>query len=395
MRASRQSTADLVVVGAGVAGLFMAVKAARAGLSVVVIEKERPGAGASGGFLGALMPHMPERWDGKKDFQFRALVDLEAEVTRLESETGIAIGYARCGRLLPLSHPRQRGATEARSEAARQSWRGEFSFSLRDAGPGDWLDPACAPECAAFETLSARLSPQHLIAALVAALETMSVGFVTGDVAAIDAPSGTLTLVDGRQVAFGHVVIASGVGAFPLIERVLGRNPGSLGSAVKGQAALFDAGIDVERARSLPLIYDDGVYVIAHDSGAVAVGSTSEMEFDDPFATDDRLETVIARARTLCPMLRDAPVIRRWAGLRPKAVGRDPMLGALEETGYVHALAGGFKISFGIAHRMADAVLAGIGAGSPVEFPPSFSVAAHLAFADEGVRRRDRAVDGD
>ena len=43
MRAPRQSTvsracADLVVVGAGVAGLFMALKAARAGLSVTLVE---------------------------------------------------------------------------------------------------------------------------------------------------------------------------------------------------------------------------------------------------------------------------------------------------------------------------------------------------------------------
>ena len=373
----------------------MALKAVCVGLSVILVEKDRPGAGASGGFLGALMPHMPERWDAKKDFQFRALVDLEAEVARLEAETGISIGYARCGRLLPLSHPRQRGATEARTDAARQSWRGEFSFDLRDVESSDWLDPACAPEGVAFETLSARLSPPRLIAALVAALEKMSVAFVTGEVAAIDAAAGSLMLADATPIAFGHVVIASGVGAFPLIEQVLGRSNGSLGRAVKGQAALFDARIEAKRARTLPLLYDDGVYIIAHDTGEVAVGSTSEMEFDDPFATDDRLDTVIARARALCPLLRDTPVVRRWAGLRPKAVGRDPMLGALDQAGRVQALAGGFKITFGIAHRMADAVLGGIGAGPAIEVPPSFSVAAHLAFADEGARRRDRAVDGD
>lgn len=402
MRAPRQSTtnpanADLVVVGAGVAGLFMALKAARAGLSVILIEKDRPGAGASGGFLGALMPHMPERWDGKKDFQFRALVDLEAEVARLEAETGISTGYARCGRMLPFSHTRQRVAAAARVDAAQENWRGDYSFGLRAVEPGDWLDPACAPEGAAFETFAARLSPPRLIEALAAALERMpNAGFVAAEALPdIDVAQGAVALSNGMRLGFGHLVIANGVGAFPLIEHVLKRPVGSLGSAVKGQAALFDAKIEVERARTLPLLYDDGVYVIAHDTGEVAVGSTSEREFDDPFATDDRLDAVVARARTLCPLLRDAPTIRRWAGLRPKAVGRDPMLGPLDESGRIHALAGGFKITFGIAHRMADAVLAGIGAGPAIEVPSSFSVAAHLAFADEGARRRDRAVDGD
>jgi glycine oxidase len=74
-----QATPDLLIAGAGVAGLWLALKAVRAGLSVTLVERGNPGGGASGGFLGALMPHSPERWNGKKDFQFRALVDLEDE----------------------------------------------------------------------------------------------------------------------------------------------------------------------------------------------------------------------------------------------------------------------------------------------------------------------------
>jgi glycine oxidase len=53
------------------------------------------------------MPHSPERWNGKKDFQFRALVDLEDEVARLQSETGLPCGYKRVGRLLPLPPSRR------------------------------------------------------------------------------------------------------------------------------------------------------------------------------------------------------------------------------------------------------------------------------------------------
>ena len=59
-----QPAPDLLIAGAGVAGLWLAVKAARAGLSVTLVERGNPGGGASGGFLGALMPHSPERWNG-------------------------------------------------------------------------------------------------------------------------------------------------------------------------------------------------------------------------------------------------------------------------------------------------------------------------------------------
>jgi hypothetical protein len=51
-------------------------------------------------------------------------------------------------------------------------------------------------------------------------------------------------------------------------------------------------------------------------------------------------------------------MVRRWANVRPRAVGRDPMLGPVPAAPHVLAMAGGFKISFGIAHRMADCLIA-------------------------------------
>ncbi|MFC6655714.1 FAD-dependent oxidoreductase [Roseibium salinum] len=56
---------DLAVAGAGIFGLSVAHAAIKAGLRVAVLEKDRVGAGSSGGLLGALMPHMPARWNPK------------------------------------------------------------------------------------------------------------------------------------------------------------------------------------------------------------------------------------------------------------------------------------------------------------------------------------------
>lgn len=377
---SGQPAPDLLIAGAGVAGLWLALKAARVGLSVLLVERAHVGAGASGGFLGALMPHSPERWNGKKDFQFRALVDLESEIATLEAETGLSCGYRRVGRLMPLASERARTTALERIAEAKANWGEGFRFEVRH-GPEhhDWHDIISAPHGLVHETLSARLLPPALTAALAARLATvpnvdirLGVGLLS-----VDRQESVAHLSDGSAIGYGHLALANGVDAFAFLAAAAGQPSVSLGGPIKGQAALFDADVSPD----LPLVYDDGIYVIAHDSGQVAVGSTSEREFDDPHGTDVLLDDVIKRARSLCPLIRNAPVVQRWAGLRPRAIGRDPMLGPVPGAPRILAMAGGFKISFGVAHRMADCLVAEITGSSGPVMPDSFSVAHHLGKA--------------
>ena len=73
---SEGNVTDLLVIGGGVFGLTVARAARQAGMSVRVIEAARPGAGASGGPVGALTPHAPTRWRPMMAFQFQALLSL-------------------------------------------------------------------------------------------------------------------------------------------------------------------------------------------------------------------------------------------------------------------------------------------------------------------------------
>lgn len=376
-----QIPADLVVLGGGVAGCWAALKGLRAGLSVVQIEMQQIGAGASGGFLGALMPHMPERWDDKKNFQFAALVDLEAETNLLEAETGLLTGYRRVGRLMPLSTGRQRKTAEMRGHEAARSWQRLFSHHLvsADSWP-DWLNPETAPFGMIHDTLSARISPLNLLAALVRACGNYP-GFTLMEAcecARVDHKTSHLRLADGRSIGYGHLLLCNGMGAFGLIEDIYGYFPGSLGNPVKGQAALFEVKDLPASPDDLPLVFDNGVYVIAHGDGHVAVGSTSETEFGDPDNTDEKLDGIIARAVILCPALQNARPLLRWAALRPRPAGRDPMLGKLPGHDNILTIAGGYKITFGIAHRMADAALAEIGATAGPAIPPTFAPEHHF-----------------
>jgi len=96
----------------------------------------------------------------------------------------------------------------------------------------------------------------------------------------------------------------------------------------------------------------------------VAVGSTSERDYDAPTETDARLDALIDKARGLCPALQGAPVIARWAGLRPRARSRAPMLGPHPRAPGAFIANGGFKIGFAMApvcaEMMADLALDGI-----------------------------------
>lgn len=362
-------------------GLWAALKAGLAGLDVLLVDAGRLGEGASHGHLGALMAHMPDKWNAKKQFQFDALLSLEQEIKPLEALTGLSAGYRRSGRLIPLPKSHLRDIALRHQDEARANWcRENYNYEWRvvDAAPAPgWPSAEGIEGGFVLDTFAARANPRAFTAVLIAALKSLPNVRVLENLSvdAIDAEHGRAIFANGDSVPFGHCIVAAGYKSFGMIETLLPGLQKPLGMAVKGQSALMAAEIDP----ALPLIFLDGLYVIPHEGGKVAIGSTSENRFDDAFSTDEQLEELIARARALVPALRDAPVIDRWAGLRPKAMERDPMVGPIPECENVLALTGGFKVSFGIAHRLADAVIDALTGAGEVALPETFLVEHHVS----------------
>jgi glycine/D-amino acid oxidase-like deaminating enzyme len=223
------------------------------------------------------------------------------------------------------------------------------------------MAPEQAPFGTALDTLAARLSPRAMCRLLAKAIENeVEFHFGTG-VAAINADR-SIMLNDANRIVAGNVLITTGIHSFDLLAPLVSRKTGM---GVKGQAALLRPARIIQSA-NLPVIYADGLYVIAHADGLIAVGSTSENQWDDAISTDAQLDALLARARTLCPILRDAECIERWAGVRPKHESRDPIVAPLEQAPGVIAATGGFKISFGVAHLMAREAIGHVtGQGGP------------------------------
>ncbi len=394
---SKYAFPDLIVIGAGIFGLWQARHALKRGERVLVLEKRQVGAGASGGFLGALMPHMPDSWNAKKQMQFDGLASLERAVAELETDTGFDCGYRRCGRLMPLRHERTLEHLQKRIEGANAHWvdaGGKQLFAMehldqtqlraRLAGPNgeDWLSPEIAERGAQYDTLSARINPRSYIRALGEYVRGHELGEIREDSAVAtvgEAGEGACAVLeDGTRIECRQIVIANGWEAYRLLGSMKARYQGQVltGRGVKGQAVLAE----LAHGDDLPIIYDDGTYVIAHGAamGAdetgranrIAIGATSRNDWVDEKTGSENLEEgrtrfdphdtgFLDQARMICPAIRQSPIVETWANIRPRntladpqtgKTGTDPVFGSVDGNAPIGIAVGGFKISFGIAH---------------------------------------------
>jgi len=358
MASSPAEPYDLAIAGAGIFGLSVAYRAIKEGLRVVVLEADRVGAGASGGLLGALMPHMPARWNPKKEFQFQALSSLESHVRELERETGVSCDYRRCGRILPLTTTDKLEHHLERAQESKERWHTPetgFSYAVEPGGSrSDWLDAGAAPYGLVYETLAARVAPRDYLKALAAFARAKGDLVEGARVTGFDEDDGTVRLDGGADsVPARRLAITGGFAAFDLIEDLTGER---IGRGEKGQALLLEGKGFEDR----PAIYCDGLYVVPHENGTVAVGSTSDRAFEDTPPSPERTAELLKRATAFCPSLAGRPLLAEWAGIRPRCHKRDPLAGRLPGFKATYAATGGFKISFGIAHLIAEGLLAEI-----------------------------------
>jgi glycine/D-amino acid oxidase-like deaminating enzyme len=325
------ASVDLTVRGGGAFGLCIAWEAARRGARVRLIEAHRIGAGASGGIVGALSPHVPENWNPKKAFQLDSLLMAQRFWDGVTAASGQPTGYGRVGRLQPLADEAAVRLARQRGETAKTLWQGQAEWRVIPATGAAW-EPASASGWLVEDTLSARLHPRMAAAALVAAIRETQ-----GEV------------VVGEAKDEGPVIWATGVQGLRDLTADLGR---PVGDGVKGQAISlkFDAG-------DAPQLFADSLHIIPHADGTVAIGSTSEHQWQDETGTDSQLETIYARAIAALPVLADAPVLERWAGLRPRAKTRAPVLGGWPGRPGHFVANGGFKIGFGMAPKVAECMV--------------------------------------
>lgn len=355
---------DVIIIGAGIFGLSCAYACSQRNLSVLVVDSNKIGSGASGGILGAMAPYTPDQWHVKKEYQFQALSSAEAHWIEVDKLSNLSSGYGRIGRISPIIHERVYNLALNRHEEAKRNW-GKFKWDVIESH--DLVSPSSAPFGLIHDTLSARIYPSKACLSLARACRVLGVEF-RENTKVTNFETGMISGSWGQE--FGaSIIVASGYEGFESLDEYFNI---PMGSGVKGQAALLDINLG-----DAPQIYANGVYIVPHGDGTTTIGSTSEKNWIKPSDIDFQLEELIDRARIICPKIKNAHSIKAWAGVRPKARRRDPMIGKVPNTDGVFLAMGGFKIGFGIAHKVGISV-ADLIEKKPDNLPKSFTIEHHL-----------------
>jgi glycine oxidase len=330
----------LTIIGGGVIGLSIAYRCAKRGVSVTLLEKNTLGSGATLSSLGALWPPRASRRSALQRLQLKSLWMFEDFVREIEAASGFKISFHRHGHLELLT---SEAAAEdaARDVAAASDWPtfGRPAAQVLIPATGELPSFGIPPfELAPlrFAVLHSHVSAQVRVAeyvvALRAACEKLGVSirenFAVTDLGNVPAADATLVTAGAWTK-----VLTRSAPTFP----------------VKGQA------IEIESPGELPqvILKCGAVYIIPwviEGKHRALIGATTEKEagFD---MTVGRFEPgqLFEDACGILPLLRQASIIRRWAGLRPGAPKGRPIMGKIPGTANQFVCAGHYKTGIGLS----------------------------------------------
>src|SRR5215212_12145287 len=330
-RRPRIQSYDLVVVGAGVIGLAVAWRARCSGLTTLVVERARTGAGASGVAAGMLAPVT------EADFGEEPLLGLNlagrarwpAFAAEVAERSGLDTGYLESGALTVAAD--RDDAEELRRLASLQRSLGLGAQWVSGRACRE-LEPGLSPRVpGGIEAPGeAHANPVATMAALRAAFGAAGGELVEGTAAErIDTtPGGTraegVVLADGVHVRCGAVALAAGAWS----GRVAGLPAGVASPVrpVKGQILTLrsDPALGPLASRIVRTLR---CYVLSRPGGEVVIGATMEERGFDTRVTADGVFRLLEAAREMLPGVDELELVAARAGLRPGMPDNGPAIG--------------------------------------------------------------------
>ncbi len=362
--ANRSTGFDLAVVGAGVIGLSVAWRAAQRGLRVVVLERDKPGAGSSKVAAGMLAP-VSEAMLTEQPLLRLGLASAAAYpdfIAQLEDDSGVTVGYHRCGTLLAA-----RDADEAEALGRELAMRTRLGLAVERlrASEARQLEPAIAPvlRLALLIPDDHAVDPRRVIAALAIALARSGGALRSrAEVAGVSVTRGQVDgveLASGERIAVDNVVIASGAWGLAGVpaEAQIPLRP------VKGQIMRLrdPAGPGLLRH----VLRMRGGYIVPRGDGRYVLGATMEERGFDTSVTAGAMYELLRDATELLPGIGELVLEEMSAGLRPAAPDSAPIIGRGATEGLLWATAH-YRNGVLLAPVTAEAV-AGMLLGDPVD----------------------------
>ena len=334
----RGETFDAGVIGGGIIGCATAWELARRGLRVVLLERDRLAAGASGAAAGMLAAQSEAQGPGAwLDLLLRARDGWAPRADELRTETGIDVEY-QCGGVLRVAA----NAEEQAELVARAAWQRALGLEAQwlTAGEARRQEPALSPDVAGalWAPLEAQVRPARAVQALGAAAASKGVAVREGQ-----AVYGLLRAgrrVSGLSTSAGTIhcgVVVAAAGAWSGWLPELASLP--LGP-VKGQIVAAQA---PPNNGPRHIVWGRGAYITPKASGDVFIGATEEEGVFDTRPTLGALAGLVTRAGQLVPSVNCWPLLSSWAGLRPALPDRLPVLAASPDLEGLYVATGHYR----------------------------------------------------
>lgn len=336
---------EFIVIGGGALGLATAGALLDQGAAVTLLERGeigRESSWAGGGILSPLCP-----WDYPDEVNrlaLRGMGMLGGLAETLQQTTGIDPQYRRCGMLVlpPLDVQGALGWCTAHGMKAEARDDGVFLPEVAQARNPRLLQALRAR----VEKLGGRIVEQCEVKHIVAeAGRVRHLATTRGD---FNADACIVTAGAWSKVLLGEHALKTDI------------------KPIRGQMLLFKFD-----APPLPYIVLQGdIYLIPRSDGHLLLGSTREDVGFDKSTTADVREMLLQRGIALLPALRDMPVIKHWAGLRPASPGNIPTIGRHPQLSNLYINSGHFRYGVTMSPAAVEVLLNTIN-GTPQPFDVS------------------------
>ena len=318
-----ETSSDVLVIGAGVIGLSCAWRLAQRGLRVRVLERDEPGAGATGVAAGMLAPVGEATWGEEELLRAGARVALLwPEFAAELAAGGPDPGYSQLGALhVALDRDeaaelerrfelmREHGSTPSGSPRARRAGCEPSLATARRRGdqrPHEAaVDPGAPDPLAAGER-------ERAGAEIVAGAEVVEALVEGGALAGVRDATGTEHRAD-------RVVLAAGAG----------RRGVAAGGGPPAGAPGEGPGRDAARARAglSRIVATERVYLVPRPDGRLVVGATVEEMGFDTTITAGAVHELLREAYRAVPEVAEMELVETRAGLRPGTPDNAPIVG--------------------------------------------------------------------
>jgi len=308
---------DVIIAGAGIIGLSVAMELRRAGASVTVLDRGEPGREASSAAAGMLVTSDPDTHPAIKPLADASAAMYPAFVEDIEVRAEINVGYENRGALYVAEDEE------------------ELSVPALRKGESKKLEPALVEYPSVYLLREQSVDPRLLVQA--AAIAAKRMGVVVHHESRVEGV--TLTTEHHLQVHTAH-----GLYATATFVNCAGAWAGEIAGAavpvrpVKGQMLC----VIPQKLALRHVVRSHHVYLLPRHDGRVLIGATVEEAGFDKTVNPTSIQGLHRAAARLVPAIGEARIIEAWAGLRPGSPDGLPILGPASLPG-TYAATGHFR----------------------------------------------------